>query len=134
MTATDVPPDVVLDRTEVYDGTVSALVLRCGGEIDSLNAPELAAAVKDGLTRAAETEVHHPPGRRLLVVDLREVAFFGASAVTALLVGADTTHTAIDALCLIIGDSGPVRLVVEALELHSIFSIHHDLPDALATA
>lgn len=60
-----VPGPVVVDRAEVGDGLVSALVLRCAGEIDSFNAHELAAAVGDGLTGSfPETRApRRPPSR-----------------------------------------------------------------------
>lgn len=127
MTATGAPSTVVLDRTEIHDDGVSALVLRCGGEIDSLNAPALTAAIVEGLTRISTGSSAE---RRLLLVDLREVSFFGASAVTALLLGADSAPPGA-ALSLIVGDTRPVLIVVNALDLRASFSIHHDLPEAL---
>ena len=120
-------PAVVLDRTEVDDGPIRALVLRCGGEIDSFNAHQLATAVSDGLTVAAGPAATG----RLVVVDLRQVTFLGASAITALLEGAAATPTGTANLRLVVGDTRPVLLVIGALDLHSTFSIHHDLDDAL---
>jgi anti-sigma B factor antagonist len=122
VSAPHVFPAVVLDRTQVDDGLVRALVLRCGGEIDSFNAHQLAAAVSDGLTRVPD---------RLVVVDMRDVTFLGASAITALVEGAAATPTGTTDLRLVVGDCRPVLLVIRALDLHSTFSIHHDLEDAL---
>ena len=53
MAAADVFPPVILDRSEVRDGPVTALVLRCGGEIDSFNARELETAVGESLAELA---------------------------------------------------------------------------------
>lgn len=131
MTATGTPPPVVVHRTQVHDGTVSALVLRCQGEIDSLNAHELRSAVADGLTRLGTSST--TSGDRRLVVDLRAVSFFSASAVTALLTGADASP-AVAALRLVVGESRPVLIVIDALDLHSTFAIHRDLADALLPA
>ena len=125
------PSPTVLDRHEVREGPVSALVLRCAGEIDSLNAHDLTVAVTDGLTHMTTTTTSAPPEQRLVVVDLRNVTFFGASAITALLLAASDTPTGSPALRLVVGDTRPVLLVVDALDLRTTFSIHHDLPDAL---
>ena len=106
-------------------------MLRCGGEIDSLNAHQLETAVGDGLAEIASAATHAPSDRRLLVVDLREVTFLGASAITALLEGVAAFPADCAALRLVVGDTRPVLLVVAALDLENIFSIHHDLPEAL---
>lgn len=130
MIAADVTPSVVLDRTEIHGDGVAALVLRCVGEIDSLNAADLASSVAEGLTRVATAPTTDPLCRRVLVVDLREVSFFGASAVTALLLGAQDIPDG-TALRLVVGGARSVLLVVEALDLHTTFSIHDGLTDAL---
>ena len=124
------PPAVVLERTEIDDGPVPALVLRCGGEIDSFNSHQLSDALGDGVAPvvgARET----PAAGRLLVVDLRDVTFLGASAITALIVGAGGTPDGVAGLRLVVGTTRPVLLVVDALDLRTTFSIHPDVPDAL---
>ncbi len=127
MTAPDFSPPVIVERSLVRDGSLSGLVLRCAGEIDSFNAGQLQTAVRDELARlAAATAPRH-----VLVVDLRDVSFLGASAITALVTGAEHTPSHVTGPLLVVGDTRPVLLVVKALDLYSTFSIHHDVTDAL---
>ena len=129
-------PRVVIDRFEIRDGDVAGFVLSCGGEIDSQNAHQLAAAVTDGFTRLprAHDDTAAPRGGPLpeqqLLVDLRAVEFLGASAISALLEGtaaAGSQHPP----RLVIGDARSVMLVVDVLDLRDTFQVHHDLIDAL---
>ena len=124
-------PAVILGRTEVSNGPVSALVLRCGGEIDSFNAHQLAEAVTDGLARMDAATTKAATGERRVVVDLRAVSFLGASAVTALLMGVADAPTAGAELRLVAGNTRPVLLVIDALHLRSAFPVHDDLAQAL---
>ena len=127
---------MVIDRFEIRDGDVAGFVLSCGGEIDSQNAHQLAAAVTDGFTRLprAHDDTAAPRGGPLpeqqLLVDLRAVEFLGASAISALLEGtaaAGSQHPP----RLVIGDARSVMLVVDVLDLRDTFQVHHDLIDAL---
>lgn len=65
------------------------------------------------------------------MVDLREVTFLGVSAITALLVGFDRAQIEVAGPRLVVGNAHPVLLVIDALDLRTVFSIHHDVPDAL---
>ena len=122
MTVPGSPAPVVLGRSAVRDGSLDGLVLRCGGEIDAFNASQLQTAVGDELAQLAAATI--------LVVDLRDVSFLGASAITALLAGTAHTPSDVTGPRLVVGNTRPVLIVINALDLYSTFSIHHDIPDA----
>ncbi len=100
----------------------SSIVVRLPAEVDLTNA----AAVGEELARAVGS------GARMVVADLSATTFCDSTAIRTLLEAADGAAASGAELRLVVPDSGPVRRIIDLLQVGQILPVYPTLPAALS--
>lgn len=125
--------DAVVDVRAFRASSRWAVLITAVGELDVANQDRLLARVRE----AGRSTEDPPPGdgsrdtARIVVVDLRGVAFMSVSVCNGLLTA--TAHSD-HPVRLVLHPRGVPRRALRALGLEAELSIHHDVADALDSA
>lgn len=106
----------------VDDTGHGAVVATVRGEVDTLTAPRLQAALDRVLRRAA--------GRRV-VLDLLGVTFLGSAGLTALVVAARNAEKRHEPLRIVVDHHRPVVRPIQITDLDDVLLLCHTLDQAL---
>ncbi len=107
-----------------HEANEDAVVVRVEGDVDSSNVDELTTH----LTAALQVAATHP--KRLVVVDLQAVNFFGSAALNAVLECHEQGNAAGTSVRLL-ADHDQVLRPIQVTELDRILDIFPTLADAL---
>jgi anti-sigma B factor antagonist len=128
------PSDTALqlefERRSVREVTV--LVLRVRGEVDVLTAGALGDAVREGLEELARQEREDAVVQtKALLIDLREVAFIGASGLNTLITTTRDAPRRREPVRLVVDHNHAVIRPADLLGLDTVFGLYDDLDDAV---
>jgi anti-anti-sigma factor len=107
-----------------HESGEEAVIVLVKGDVDS----STAGGLRDHLTAALEIATTHP--RRLVIVDLAAVNFFGSAGLNAVLDCHEAGRTAGTAVRLV-ADHPQVLQPIRVTELDRIFEIYPTVSDAL---
>lgn len=107
-----------------HESGEEAVIVLVKGDVDSSTADEF----RDQLTAALDVATTHP--RRLVIVDLQEVGFFGSAGLNVVLDCCEAGRAAGTAVRLV-ADHPQVLQPIRVTELDRIFEIFPTVSDAL---
>jgi anti-anti-sigma factor len=111
---------------------VTVLVLRVRGEVDVLTAGALGDAVREGLEELARQEREDAVVQtKTLLIDLREVAFIGASGLNTLITTTRDAPWRRELVRLVVDHNHAVIRPADLLGLDTVFGLYDDLDDAV---
>jgi anti-sigma B factor antagonist len=111
-------PELTITTREVG----GAAVIEVHGEIDLVTAPDLLAALSDGLARA---------GRRPCVLDLSVVTYLGSPGLTALLDATELARSHQQPLPIVVDANRPVIRPITVTGLDQLLALYHTVEEAL---
>ncbi|WP_205876221.1 STAS domain-containing protein [Mycobacterium camsae] len=107
-----------------HESGEEAVVVQVKGDVDSSTADHL----RDHLTAALDVATTHP--KRLVVVDLQAVNFFGSAGLNAVL-DCHESGRAVGTVVRLVADHPQVLQPIRVTELDRIFAIYPTVSDAL---
>src|SRR4051812_3482033 len=114
------PPTAEECMTITQRAEGAAVVVQVEGEVDTLTAPRLLAALEVAL---------HSAVARQVIADLRGVTFLGSAGLRALVRATEQAERQHEPLRIVVDQNRPVVLPIQVTGLDQVLALYHSLSD-----